>query len=172
MKELLLLRHAKSSWDDPQLDDFDRPLAERGRRAAPVMGKEIARRGWSPDHVMVSPALRTRQTWELVSAELPDSTDAVFRSQIYTDSADDLLGLLRGAPESAARILLLGHNPALERFADRLAGAGSDKDALNRMRRKFPTAGLARFVVTGPWRNLALGGAEFADFLIPKELVP
>ncbi|MFC5585479.1 SixA phosphatase family protein [Nitratireductor kimnyeongensis] len=70
MKELLLLRHAKSSWDDPSLADIERPLAPRGRRAAPLMGREILRRGWSPDYVLVSPARRAQQTWRLVAAEI------------------------------------------------------------------------------------------------------
>ena len=170
MKELLLLRHAKSSWDDPQLDDFDRHLAERGRRAAPFMAREIARRGWLPDHVMVSPALRTRQTWELVSAELSGVPEAVFHPQIYTDLADDLLQLVREAPESAARALLVGHNPALEEFAARLAGTGSDKKLMKRMRHKFPTAALARLLVGEPWRDLSPGAARLVDFLTPKDL--
>ena len=71
MKQLLLLRHAKSSWDDPALADFDRPLALRGRKDAQRMGREIAVRGWLPQRALVSPAARTRETWEIVSAEWP-----------------------------------------------------------------------------------------------------
>ncbi|MBE0695045.1 MAG: histidine phosphatase family protein, partial [Aquamicrobium sp.] len=82
-RTLLLLRHAKSSWDDPALDDFDRPLARRGREAAPRMGREMARRGWLPDLALVSSSLRTRQTWALVAPELPRDIPASFDDTIY-----------------------------------------------------------------------------------------
>ncbi|MEI9417788.1 histidine phosphatase family protein [Mesorhizobium sp. Cs1321R2N1] len=78
MKQLLLLRHAKSSWDDPDLDDFDRPLAERGLKAARLIGRELAARDWLPDLALVSPALRTRDTWRLVASELPAQPRVAF----------------------------------------------------------------------------------------------
>ncbi|RUZ86718.1 histidine phosphatase family protein, partial [Mesorhizobium sp. M7A.F.Ca.US.003.02.2.1] len=91
MKQLLLLRHAKSSWDDPDLDNFDRPLAERGVKAARLMGRELAARGWLPDLALVSAALRTRDTWRLVAAELPVPPQVAFLKALYDASAADIL---------------------------------------------------------------------------------
>jgi len=76
IRQLLILRHAKSSWDDTALADFDRPLAPRGLKTAPLIGRELARRGWLPDLALVSPALRTRDTWRLVAQELPKNVPA------------------------------------------------------------------------------------------------
>ena len=78
MKHLLLLRHAKSAWGDPSLADIDRPLAARGRKAAPQMGRELATRGWAPQTVLVSPARRARETWELVAAKLSEPPAAAY----------------------------------------------------------------------------------------------
>src|SRR3954462_669907 len=123
VKQLLLLRHAKSSWDDPDLADFDRPLGPRGLKTAPVIGRELVRRGWVPDLALVSPALRTRDTWRLVSAELPTQVPAKFAQALYEAAAADILAKVRQANAETATLLVLGHNPGLEEFARRLAGA-------------------------------------------------
>jgi phosphohistidine phosphatase len=170
MKTLLLLRHAKSSWDDTGLADFDRPLAPRGLKAAPRMGRELAWRGWLPDAVLVSPALRTRQTWELVAAELSDPPAAQFAKGIYDASADRLLAEIRKTPGTADNLLVIGHNPGLEDFAGQLAADSSDAAALARLREKFPTAALARFVFDGVWDQLHTGAARLAHLLRPKDL--
>lgn len=170
MKTLLLLRHAKSSWDDTALADFDRPLAKRGRGAASRMGKELAARGWLPDAVLVSSATRTRQTWALVEAELPEAPKAIFSKALYMAAAGRLLQHTRKAPETAATLLLLGHNPGIEEFAALLAGAGSDDASLTRMGEKFPTAALARFEFEGAWTDLRRGKARLTHFLRPKDL--
>jgi hypothetical protein len=95
MKRLLLLRHAKSSWDDPALADFDRPLAPRGRKAAPLMGRELAARDWLPQLALVSPAARSRETWELVAAALPGSVSADFPDLLYDATPEDVLSEIR-----------------------------------------------------------------------------
>ncbi|TGQ46618.1 MULTISPECIES: histidine phosphatase family protein [unclassified Mesorhizobium] len=170
MKQLLLLRHAKSSWDDPDLIDFDRPLAGRGQKAALRVGRELARRGWLPDLALVSPALRTRDTWRLVSAELPGKTPAKFAQALYEASAADILAKVRQANSSTASLLVLGHNPGLEEFARRLAGTGSDEAALRKLEEKFPTTAVARFVFDGDWAQLALGAARLTHCIRPKDL--
>lgn len=170
MKTLLLLRHAKSSWDDAGLADFDRPLAPRGLKAAPRMGRELAWRGWLPDAALVSPALRTRQTWELVAAELPDPPAAEFAKAIYDASADRLLAEIRKTPETADNLLVIGHNPGLEDFAGQLAADSSDAAALARLREKFPTSALARFVFDGGWDQLDTGAARLTHLLRSREL--
>jgi phosphohistidine phosphatase len=170
MRQLLLLRHAKSSWDDASLADFDRPLAQRGREAAPLMGRELARRGWLPDLALVSPALRTRQTWDLVAAELAQAPPASFPDPLYEASTQTLLTEARRTADNVRVLLLVGHNPGLEDFARELAGDNSDAKALARLRQKFPTAALARFKVEGSWADLDAGAARLSHFLRPKDL--
>lgn len=170
MKTLLLLRHAKSNWDDPVLADFDRPLATRGRKAAPSMGRELERRGWRPDAVLVSTAKRTRQTWDLVAAELWAAPQPEFRGLLYDASAEQLLAELRQAPAAVKTLLLIGHNPGMEDLAQLLAGDGSDAQALERLREKFPTAALARLRFEGAWTDLGAGAARLSHCLRPKDL--
>ncbi|TIW68267.1 MAG: histidine phosphatase family protein, partial [Mesorhizobium sp.] len=90
-RQLLVLRHAKSSWDDAKLADFDRPLSSRGLKTAPLMGRELSRRGWLPDLALVSAALRTRDTWRLVAAELLRNVPAEFTDALYEAAAEDVL---------------------------------------------------------------------------------
>ncbi|MER9071267.1 histidine phosphatase family protein [Mesorhizobium sp. M0904] len=170
MKQLLLLRHAKSSWDDPDLIDFDRPLSARGLKAAPLVGRELARRGWLPELALVSPALRTRDTWRLLSAELPAKVQAKIAQALYEAAAADILAKVRQVKAGTGTLLVLGHNPGLEEFARGLAGAGSDEAALKKLADKFPTAALARFDVDGDWAGLTFGGARLTHCIWPKDL--
>lgn len=170
MKTLLLLRHAKSSWDDPALADFDRPLATRGRKASPRMGREMAQRGWQPDAALVSTAKRTRQTWALVVAELAFPPKADFRAALYDASPEQLLAELKRVPATAETVLLIGHNPGLEGLARQLAGHGSDAQALQWLREKFSTAALARLQFDGAWADLRAGAARLSHCLRPKDL--
>lgn len=168
MKQLLLLRHAKSSWDDPDLDDFDRPLAERGLKAAKLMGRELAARDWLPDQVLVSSALRTRDTWRLVAEELPARPRVVFANVLYDASAADVLSQIRLADPSSGCLAVVGHNPGLEDLAKQLAGSGSEAKARKRLEEKFPTTALARFVFEGDWSGLSSG--RLTHCLRPKDL--
>ncbi|TPN79519.1 histidine phosphatase family protein [Mesorhizobium sp. CU2] len=168
MKQLLILRHAKSSWDDSSLADFDRPLGLRGQKTAPLMGCELARRGWLPDLALVSPALRTRDTWRLVSTELPKHVPAQFAEELYEAAVGMILARIRQA--KAESLLVIGHNPGLQHFALRLAGAGSDESVFKTIEAKFPTAALARFTVVGDWAELDFGGARLTHCIRPKDL--
>ncbi|MDH4985581.1 histidine phosphatase family protein [Aminobacter anthyllidis] len=170
-RQLLLLRHAKSSWDDAALADFDRPLAPRGLEAAPRMGAEIARRGWLPELVYVSPAMRTRQTWQLASAQWPAPLPATaFHDSIYGALANDLFALTRAAPDETGSLLVIGHNPGLEIFAAQLAGPASSSDAVQSLEEKFPSGALARFEFEGDWDELRPGMARLTHCLRPREL--
>lgn len=170
MKTLLLLRHAKSNWDDASLDDFDRPLAERGREAAPGMGKELAARGWQPDAVLGSAAVRVHQTWTLVAAQLTNAPKPTLSKALYMAAPARLLQHARKTPETVNSLLIVGHNPGLEEFAALIAGDGSDDASLARMREKFPTAALARFEFDGTWAKLRRGTARLTHFLRPRDL--
>jgi phosphohistidine phosphatase len=171
-RTLLLLRHAKSSRDDPTLDDFDRPLAQRGREAAPHMGREMARRGWLPDRALVSAALRTRQTWELAEAELPRAVPALPDRSIYEAPAERILDAVRSTPAGVETLLVIGHNPGFEDLVSLLASPGSAPEAMEKVKRKVPTAGLARLVFAGAWADLGPGGAALTDFLSPRDGEP
>lgn len=171
MRELILLRHGKSSWDDPSLDDFDRSLAPRGRKGASRMGAEIAARGWLPDFVVVSAALRTRQTWRRVAAELgAPAPRPHYDEALYMASADRMLAIVRAVPANVSRLMVVGHNPGMEDLARGLAGLGSDAEALAAMRAKFSTAALARFELDGRWAGAGFAAARLTHFLRPKAL--
>lgn len=169
-RTLFLLRHAKSSWDDPALDDFDRPLSERGRRDAPVMAGEMNRRGWFPQRALVSPALRARRTWALADECLPTACETVYEEAIYEASPQAILTAIRGTPGGVTSLVVVGHNPGLEELAALLAGPGSDADALSRLKQKFPTAALARFEVPATWDALGQHAARLSDFVTPKSI--
>lgn len=170
-RQLLLLRHAKSSWDNASLADFDRPLAPRGEKAAPRMGAEIAKRGWLPDLALVSPAARTRETWKLASATWPKPQPKVaFPENLYGASANDLFGAAKTTPKNIGTLLIIGHNPGLETFALQLSGPGSKGDALHLLEEKFPSAALARFEFECGWDELRAGSARLTHCLRPKDL--
>ena len=170
MKTVLLLRHAKSSWDQPLLEDFRRPLAPRGRKSAPRVGRYLAREGLIPDRVLCSGAARAVETWELVSEALGAVAPAELRDEIYHASPRTLTEILRTLPDPVQSVLLIGHNPTFETLALRLAGSGGE-EALEAMRSKFPTAALAilDFRIER-WAELEEGGGVLRDFIRPKEL--
>ncbi len=173
MSKLYLLRHAKSSWEDSRLEDFDRPLAPRGRKAAKRMGRWMRAEGIAPELVLLSPARRCRETWDLLAAELPAPGPEVrLLKSLYLAGPARLLARLRQAPEAVAELLLLlGHNPGLQGLAANLAGRASDPAALAELRQKFPTAALAVFEVEpAHWHLLAPGRARLAAFVSPRDL--
>jgi phosphohistidine phosphatase len=123
MKTLLLIRHAKSSWDDPALPDKDRPLNDRGRRDAPKMGKRLAKRGVKPDLILSSPALRALRTAEIIAKMLDyQRRDIVLNERLYAVEADDLLDVIHHLGGKLDRVMLFGHNPELSELAHRLSG--------------------------------------------------
>jgi phosphohistidine phosphatase len=160
MKTLILLRHAKSDWDDPALTDHDRPLAARGRDAAPKMGAWLKAHGPVPDLVLCSTATRARQTLALALEALGVDPETEFDRGLYLAGAAGVLARLRRAPDTAATVMMVGHNPDFEQLSRRLAATG-DATALARLREKYPTAGLAvielpveRWAEAGPGSRL------------------
>lgn len=153
-RELLIMRHAKSDWDNPMLTDFERTLNNRGRKAAPRMGQWLKEQGLTPDWVVSSPAVRTRQTVQLVCGEL-GITDAAnhWEQGIYEASLPTLLQVLADCPSTAQRVLLVGHNPGLEQLVKHLAESFPDIPPLNIM----PTAALAHFQLPADWQTLNAG---------------
>lgn len=172
MKTLLLLRHAKSSWDDPSLDDFDRPLNERGRKAAPRVGAWMRTSDWVPERVLCSAARRARETWarveEALEADPPPDVEVV--QGLYLAEPHRILAFVRGQPEEVERVLVVGHNPGFEDLARILAGSG-DPLARSLLGGGFPTGGLAvfRFPVER-WEQVAPGGGRLEVFVRPRDL--
>ncbi|MBN1142587.1 MAG: histidine phosphatase family protein [Deltaproteobacteria bacterium] len=122
MKRLALMRHAKSSWKDPALEDFDRPLNKRGRENAPLMGRRLARFGFQPQLILASPALRARQTAELVAAELSGSRrEVVYEPRLYQQQPTTLLEVIKDIDEGIQDVLLIGHNPELTELVNFLS---------------------------------------------------
>ncbi len=174
-RTLVLLRHAKSAW--PDVADHDRPLARRGIRAAPVMGRWLRDAGLVPDLVLCSTARRARETWQFTRAGLAATAPPVtFDGRIYDAAAIDLLALIREVPDAAGTLLLIGHNPGIGELALLLAapfGAGPGTAApgdLERMRAKFPTAAVAVLRSAGTWPELAPGRARLTAFVAPRDL--
>jgi phosphohistidine phosphatase len=168
-RTLLLLRHAKSSWE-AGVEDFDRPLAPRGRRTAPLIGAEMVRRGWIPEQVVCSPARRARETWDLVAGALGPVPPATFEQGAYLAAPAALLRLVRGVAPEVGRLLVVGHNPGLQELALLLASPDSGAP-LERLRAKLPTAGLAVLELpAGPWSALAAGSARLRAFVAPRDL--
>jgi phosphohistidine phosphatase len=169
MLQLAILRHAKSSWDHPGADDFDRPLNARGEAAAPVMGAKLASLGFSPDLILCSPARRTRQTFEHIKAKFTNPDWHVkFDDTMYLANASDLADIVRNRGGEARKLLLIGHNPGVHALATMLTGSG-DASSLATMAEKFPTAALAVLSFdSAQWRDIKPGTGRLETFTTPK----
>lgn len=161
-KRLYLLRHAKSSWDDPELADHDRPLASRGRRAAKAMKRYMRQREIAAELVLCSTARRARETFERIEPALADA-EVRYEPDLYAATAEALLERLRRVPDEIDSVLLIGHNPAIEQLARDLARP--------ELPAKFPTAALATLEVSATsWRDVGRGDATLVDFVRPRDL--
>jgi phosphohistidine phosphatase len=170
MLTLSLLRHAKSSWADPSLDDFDRPLAPRGRKAAPRMGAFIASQGLIPDLVRCSGAARTRETLALAAGAWPSPPETVHDDALYHATVPALFAQLHAAPDARPHIMMVGHNPGLHAFALQLVGSGAGTDLRN-LAHKFPSGALAVITFDAPhWRAIRPGDGRLTLFMRPKDL--
>lgn len=171
MLTLTLFRHAKSSWDHPQLTDFDRPLNERGRRDAPVMGRYLAEHKLIPALILCSAAQRTRETLELAWADWPDRPQADFAEALYLATQDTMLSILQSVPASARHVMMIGHNPGIHAFAMSMAGSG-EADARFALAAKYPTAAIANIeFASESWADIKPGGGNLARFIVPKQLI-
>lgn len=172
MKIILLLRHAKSAWGEPGLDDHERPLNKRGERAAEAMAEHIVHNAPRPDLILCSTALRTRQTLAPLIHRLTSPAPPIaLEKGLYLASEPALLVRLRAVPDEVHTVLLIGHNEGIGELAEALAGTG-DATALDRLDEKFPTGTLATFEVPdGPWRDLTPGAADLLAFVRPRDLL-
>jgi phosphohistidine phosphatase len=167
MRQIWLLRHAKSSWDDAGLADRDRPLSPRGARGAAAIAAHLATVE-PPRLVLCSSALRARQTLAAVLPSLGTDLEIRIEPELYTFDADALLARLRRLDDDMASVMLVGHNPALEDLAMELCATGELRERLDR---KFPTAALATIELSDvPWTSLAGGQGRIVGFVTPADL--
>ena len=165
MLRLILVRHAKSAWDDPGLADVDRPLARRGLEAAAWIGDTLAQRGLLPERIVCSTSRRTRETLELALVRMPANwaTDVVWSEAVYELRDHDYLGLIAEQGGSAKVLMVIGHNSATERTCQALVGPGDTMDS-------FPTGGIAVMdLEASAWSSVAPGSGRLIHFLRPPK---
>lgn len=162
MLRLLLLRHGKSSWDDPRLDDFDRPLSPRGLRNVPEMGRRLARRGLSPERIVSSTAVRALSTARAVGRELGYREDGIIEApELYLAGPRAILAVVRQCPVSVRTLIVVGHNPGLTELANLF-----DQVRIDNM----PTASVLCAESDAPgWSEFEPAQARFAWFDYPKK---
>src|SRR4051794_35982425 len=169
-KTLYLLRHAKSSWDDANVSDHDRPLSARGARAARRIAGHFRRAHIRPDLVLCSSAVRTQETLGALAPVLDDGPKVHVEAELYGASEYELLARARRVPEAVNAVLIIGHNPGIEDLATYLDD-GTNPDVSARFREKFPSGGLVTLVCRSDrWRELTGGSSRAASFVVPREL--
>ena len=172
MKRLILLRHAKSSWDDPVARDFDRPLNAKGHRAGRTVGEEMRRLGLSFDAVVASPAARVVETLEEVAVGFGSPLAPRFDQRIYLASLESLLEVLHSVDDQFGSLLLVGHSPGLERLALFLAGT-KDKSLRRSVEAKYPTGAIIQIdLPIDHWRDADAGEGTMTRFIRPRDLDP
>jgi phosphohistidine phosphatase len=169
VRTLYVLRHAKSDWGDESLQDFDRPLNGRGRKAAKAMGCEMRERGLAPDLVFLSPSARTTETLARVEEGFGSNFEKVEEPGIYLADPVTLVDLIRSAPATSKRLMVVGHNPGMQELVRALAKG--PRDLIEEAGTKFPTGALVeiRFDVSD-WPDVSPGTGSIRSFLKPREL--
>ncbi len=156
-RRLILLRHAKSAWPE-ETADYERPLAARGGRDAPVAGQWLRDHVADVDLVVCSPASRARQTWELVAPQLDPLPEVRYDERVYGASVETLLGVIRESPQHAPTVLVVGHNPGLEELVELLTGAVEP----------LTTSAVAVLAGQGRWADAAPRSFTLADRGTPR----
>ncbi len=163
MRELFLVRHAKSSWDDPTLSDFDRPLNQRGKSDAPMMGEYLAKLGIKFDLIVSSPAKRAKKTAKILAQSLGYDTSKIeYIDSIYEASPQTLLYIICQLPKEAKRVMLVGHNPSLTMLANMLDDVAIDN---------IPTTGVVGITFdVNSWSEACKTKGHMVMFEYPKKL--
>ncbi|NUT00528.1 MAG: histidine phosphatase family protein [Sphingomonas sp.] len=169
MKTLFILRHAKSDWGDSSLKDFDRPLNERGWKAAKAMGREMRERDLVPDMVLSSPSRRTKETLARLEEGFGQAFEAAEDRRIYLAETETLIDLVSKAPAKADRLMVVGHNPGMHELV--LALAEGPQDLKDEIAHKYPTCALAEISFDiGDWSEVVPGLGRLRSFLKPRDL--
>lgn len=173
MKTLILLRHAKSGWNDPVARDFDRPLNAKGERAAATVGRRLRDEGIGFDRVVASPAVRVRETLDHLWQGYGRVPDVRFEPGLYLASAGTLLDTAQGTPDAVDRLLLVAHAPGLEDLVLDLVPDDPADRLRDDVEEKFPTASVAVLrLPVDRWQDMRAGTATLARFVRPRDLDP
>jgi phosphohistidine phosphatase len=164
MKKIFIVRHAKSSWDYPDLSDIDRPLNKRGKKNAPEMGKRLAAKGLNPDKLITSPAKRAAATAKIIARELGYPLDKIEKNDdLYHGTVEDIKNVIRSVDDNVETLMIFGHNPDLTTLTNRLSGS----EIYN-----IPTCGVAEIEFDiSAWKELEYKGGSLSSFDYPKRLV-
>jgi phosphohistidine phosphatase len=166
MKRLILTRHAKSAWDDPLTPDHERPLNERGKAAAIDLGQWLASRGYVPQQVLCSDAVRTRETWAGIAPGLAGEAALELKPALYHAGPDVMLAVLRHASQDC--VMMIGHNPGIAEFAARLVAHAPASSEFSR----YPTgATLVVDFAVETWGEVGFGIGITDDFIVPREIM-
>jgi phosphohistidine phosphatase len=163
MKTIYIIRHAKSSWDNPSLSDFDRPLNPRGLKTAPMMGTYLSQKGINPDIILSSPALRAAETAHLLKNAASWQAEISFDERIYEASPQTLHHIVKELDGKIPSVLIIGHNPGIESFIRLLT---------NRVE-AMPTCSFAHIVCReNLWSDVRPGDCDLVEIIRPKEIAP
>lgn len=162
MKTLYLIRHGKSDWSDPSLNDFERPLNKRGEKNAPFMGELLAQNNVHPDLIVSSPAVRAKMTAKEIAKKVGyDTKEIVYEEGLYMADVDKIEEVLQKISSSKKSVFIIGHNPGLTRFAEYISGYEIDN---------IPTCGIVCVTLkSNGWKSLGRGAAQFVSFEYPKK---
>ena len=166
-RQLLLFRHAKTERAAPGQSDFQRALTKRGRRDAQAVGAILAKRGLAPDRVLLSPALRTVSSWEIMQTAADEGCDVRILDALF-DNARGYPPLIRAEGGDAKRLLVVGHNPFIQEAAVTLSADRTSRDA-KAIADHMPTSGLTILSFDGEWQTLAEGSMRLVAFLRPDQ---
>lgn len=170
MKTLYLLRHAKSDWSDDGLSDHDRPLAPRGEKACPAMGRHLAERGFVPDRILCSTAERARDTLARMASQWNRKPPTDYDEALYLASPARILRRVATVPDDAASVMVVGHNPGLNQVLERLAAHG-DNEARRNAAEKFPTCAFAAIdLPIESWADVEGAEGTLTHYTTPRRL--
>ena len=162
---LILMRHAKSGWDDPTLDDFDRPLNGRGRTAAPQIAKWLAQKGYLPDTVLVSGARRTVETWDRMASRMPETATMESNPALYLAGSDLIMNVLKS--QTAPSVMVICHNPGISDFAQRVVSNQPDHPDFGR----YPTAATCVIAFEADrWPDITWNSGTLLEFVVSRDL--
>jgi phosphohistidine phosphatase len=161
---LLLIRHAQAAGAPA---DRDRPLTEHGAHRATAIGSWLARGGYVPDRVLVSPAVRAAQTWAAAASSLAPDLAPTVDERIYDNTVEAVLAAITETSGGVQTLIVVGHNPSIGELSATLDDGEGDGSARRKLRAGFPTGAVAVFRVATPFAHLATGGATVEDFAVP-----
>ncbi len=169
MPRLMLLRHAKAEVSRAGQPDLERKLSDRGRAEAARVGEYLAESALMPEHVLISSAQRTRETWEQILPMFARQPPFAYEPKLYDASASALLAVVRATAASVPSLMLIGHNPGIEELARQLVGSG-ENDARTRLAQTFPTAALAIIDFATGWSEIEPRSGRLDRLIVPRML--